>query len=514
MSKTKILHIIEHLTLGGAARAMIAASKYSSQTANYQHAVVSLRQPEPDAVELAQREGLSVLASQDPESIKHEISEADIVSLQWWNTPVLNQFLHSALPPCRLMAWFHVGGREAPQIITKKILDLVDFGLACSPYTYECPNIQSLSEATRISKTGMAYGAADFARLEGFKAKQHEGFNVAYIGTVDFVKIHPDFVKLSVQISLDEARFIVAGAGGAKERLVQQAGECGALERFDFRGYVDDIREVLEIVDVFGYPLCQETYAASEIILQEVMYAGIPPVVFPYGGVKHLVVDNFTGLVVNSAREYKQAIEYLYHNPDERLRLGKNASEYARQIFGAENAAKVINSVYEKLLQQPKKNRTWPKDTNAESVRLNDKCFGAELFIESLEEQAEPFKAGICESNIDALMKADQSIMESSDVMKSGGVLNYARFYVTDPYLRFWSGLIYLSKQQYNEALIDFTSAIESGFIHWRIYYYIAIASKCCGLIEIANNALNSLLAEHPEFVPAQMLTKELSFNS
>lgn len=51
------------------------------------------------------------------------------------------------------------------------------------------------------------------------------------------------------------------------------------------------------------------------------------------------MINNYTGLVAQSESEYTQAIEYLYHHPEERLRLGRNAKEYAQQLFGAENVA-------------------------------------------------------------------------------------------------------------------------------------------------------------------------------
>jgi len=54
------------------------------------------------------------------------------------------------------------------------------------------------------------------------------------------------------------------------------------------------IKPVIETFDVYGYPLCADTYASGELNLQEVMYAGVPPVVFPYGGVKGLVEHDRT----------------------------------------------------------------------------------------------------------------------------------------------------------------------------------------------------------------------------
>jgi len=50
----KILHIIDFLCLDGAARSMIAISKYSSRLDNqFHHQVISLKKAHPSAIDLA-----------------------------------------------------------------------------------------------------------------------------------------------------------------------------------------------------------------------------------------------------------------------------------------------------------------------------------------------------------------------------------------------------------------------------------------------------------------------------
>ena len=57
--------------------------------------------------------------------------------------------------------------------------------------------------------------------------------------------------------------------------------------------------------------------------------------------------------------EYKNAIEYLYFYPEERLRLSRNAREYARQNFHPEQGTKKINKIYTQLLKKPKRKQTY-----------------------------------------------------------------------------------------------------------------------------------------------------------
>ena len=317
MKQMKILHIIHQLSRGGATRSAIAIAKYSAHLGNFQHHVISL-QPcaDPLPLELAQAAGMTVINGPDKSQRDREIASADIVHIHFWNNPDLYDLLTSELPPCRLLIWFHIAGEYPPHIITQELVEYADFAIPCNPYTAELPVFQNLSPEVRLEKIGMVYDAADFARVENIQTKPHDTFNVGYIGTVYFTKMHPNYVPMSAKIEIPNVKFIVCGGRTIEAYLKQQAQDLGALAKFDFRGYVDDIKSVIEILDVYGYPLCEDTYAAAELNLQEVMYAGIPPVVFPYGGVKRLIVDNFTGLIVDSELEYKQAIEYLYHHPE------------------------------------------------------------------------------------------------------------------------------------------------------------------------------------------------------
>ncbi len=524
MQPTKILHIIHQLSRGGATRSAIAIAKYSALLGNFQHHVISL-QPCVDTLplELAQAAGITLINSPDKSQRDREIASADIVHIHFWNNPDLYDLLTSELPPCRLLIWFHIAGDHPPHIITQELVEYADFAIPCNPYTAELPVFQNLSPEVRLEKIGMVYDAADFARVENIQPKPHDTFNVGYIGTVYFTKMHPNYVPMSAKIEIPNVKFIVCG-GGIENYLKQQAQDLGALEKFDFRGYVDDIKSVIETLDVYGYPLCEDTYAAAELNLQEVMYAGIPPVVFPYGGVKRLVVDNFTGLIVHSELEYKQAIEYLYHHPAERQRLGQNARVYAQQIFGAENAAKHLNPIYDRLLKLPKTQKPGflkkpgfsGFDTGSllqQPVTFDDligdpfKPSGAELFIKSLGQTAPQFKTSMTSDNIQELFDSDRQISESSKLIYTlggGGLLDYQAFYPNDGYLRLWAGLVRQRLGQYEQALADLLAAINLGCNHWRVSWYIAQIAEKVNDIQLAENSLKTVLQAVPDFAPAQ----------
>jgi glycosyltransferase involved in cell wall biosynthesis len=517
MNNTKVLHIIHCLGNGGAARSTIATAKYSSELGSFEHIVMSLDPAKPDAMAMVKSAGITVINSPDSPTLIQAIENADIVQFHFWNNPQIYEFLRLELPPMRLVIWFHIAGDNPPQVITKELVGFADCAIACNPYSSELPVFQSLPTEIRLSKTGMVYDAADFARLTDIKPQPHETFNVGYIGSVNFAKMHPNYVPMSSKINVPNIRFIVCG-GDKQSYFKQQAGLIGTADRFEFRGFVENITSVLEILDVYGYPLCPDTYAAAELNLQEAMYAGIPPVVFPYGGIKRLVMDNYTGLVVNSELEYQQAVEYLYHYPEERARIGKNAQEYARQIFGAENAAKKINQIYENLLKQPKRDRQWGtlygypqidqpvtlKDVTGESENIS----GAELFIQALGETAPEFKISLTSDNVAELLSADQKIAQASMLLATGegGISQYREYDEKDGYLRLWWALYLQEQGSYGKAVSELIAAIDLGCNHWRVVWYLAQAAVKINQISLAKKAVTDVLQAVPDFAEAKTL--------
>jgi glycosyltransferase involved in cell wall biosynthesis len=193
--------------------------------------------------------------------------------------------------------------------------------------------------------------------------------------------MHERFIDLCAKVNIPDVSFHIWGGNSCRGTLEHQACRAGIQNKIVFRGFTNNVAQALGEIDVFGYPLREDTYAASELVIQEAMYCGVVPVVFPHGGLKRLVQDKETGLVVHTEREYAAAIEYLYNHPDERMRISENARRYARATFGAEHAAQKVHSVYQQLLQKPKSKKSL-NSGNEKSLASN--LIGANRFGLSL----------------------------------------------------------------------------------------------------------------------------------
>lgn len=464
-----ILHIINRLSGDGPTRSLLAMVKYSKCLGLAQeHRILALQEAaSPLARLLAKQVGVPFLLNPSREEVEAELSRADIVQLHFWNCPENYEFLRGDWPPIRLLIWSKILGDQAPQIITQDIIAASDFFVATNSLTLDLMVFEfSKIELQSRQKIGLVPGVADFDRLSNFQTQLHSTFNVGYIGTVNFAKMHPDYVSMSAAIQISDIRFIVCG-GGIEAELKQQAATLGVTEKFNFRGYVENIRSILSILDVFGYPLCPETYATSDKSLQEAMYAGIPPVVFPYGGVKSLVQHQETGLVVENEREYQQAIEYLYHNPQERLKLGYNAQQYIRQHFDGENLTWKMHQIYEQMMRLPKRLHPWPDHLSSET--------SAEGFVKSLGNAGFQFASSLQPESFEEAIQADQLIARSSMLLAQGegGIVHYRNKNPQDGFLRFWTGLVFYHKQQFSKALTEFEAAIALGCDYRQVNWFI-----------------------------------------
>lgn len=508
-----VLHLIENLIGGGAARAMVSVARELKKLSDVDHRIVSLLPSDRTGLALAKEAGLDVLDRPGRNALYRALTEADLVLVHWWNVPELAELFRRELPPMRLALWLHVGGFHPPQVLLPGLIELADLTVACSPHTYTHPVFTSLPPAVREQRTAMVLAGADFTRLEDLTPRAHKGFRVGYIGTLDAVKMHPGYVEMSSAVRVPDAKFVVCGYGdmGWLKRAAEQAGSTG---RFEFRGPVEDIRSVLEELDVYGYPLCPDTYAAAELNLQEAMFAGLPVVAFPHGGIGRLIQHRETGWLVNTPEEYARAIEYLHANPAERARLGTNAAAFARQHWGATNAARAFDGHITRLLAMPKRTREWPTATKPGAVSglLRDLAINpaARLFIESLEEAAVPFLASVTATNVEDAFAAEAEIGRMSRSIYYVCGIRYRGSNPNDPFLNLWTGLACLQAGKNNDAMTCFELARRHGFTHWRALWYYAQAAEKAGKLTEAQAALQNLKRAAPGFSPAEEMQRRL----
>jgi len=435
----KIMHVTPHLG-GGVGRVLL---NYLARVHGGpdRHELWCLDYANHQAKKRAAQVGLVLHDSLglDHGSLAAAAREADIVVAHWWNHPLICAwFMGGLIPPCRLLLWSHVSGLASPQIFTPALAAFPDIFAVSTPHSFTAQVWQDWPDADRTKRLRLLFSCAGLEHVARAEPRPHQGFRVGYLGTVDYVKMHPDFINLSLSADLPEARFVVAG--GPKDReLAKEAEALGAAARFEILGQISDIENFLSSLDVFGYPLNPRHYGTGEQCLIEAQAAGVPPVVLAGGAEEYVVEDGQTGLVAQGEANYSRCLERLYHDRDLRLALSARARVRARDRFDIQSTVQGLEALYAELMARPKTAKTWPENsasglgslTPAE-IFLNSQGPLAQFFAETAPGKADKKRAGELFSRL--------NIADYSETR--GSVFHYLSFFPEDPGLKHWAGLL------------------------------------------------------------------------
>jgi len=499
----KILHAIQCLTTGGAGRAALIMARWSRSLGGHGHRIVSLLPADPRAVDLAREADVEVLSAPGAEDLDSAIASCDVLLVHWWNSPEMAEFLHRPLPAARVALWLHVGGRAAPQILVPELVEGADHAAACSPFTWEHPLLQRIHREQGPDKVSMIFAAADIDRFLALQPIAHQGVVAGYAGTVDWTKMHPAFVELCAATTSPDLRFEVCG-GPLQAEVGRKALGLGLGDRMLVRGPVPDVAPHMAAWDLFAYPLCPDTYAASELVLQEAMASGLPPVVFPFGGVSRLVEDGRTGLVAHDEAAFTRAVDALARDPQERARLGAAARAHAAEQFHPRRWAQAWNERFERMVSEPRRAR--PEGL----VPRRGRSWGR-LFADALGPSGAVFSRSL-EGGLDAV-EADREIGAAPDLVASstsGGILQYRQRHPEDAHLRLWSALVLENRGRLSDAAGEVVAAIEGGLADARTLLHAGRIAVGAGGKDAARGCLQKALAMEPDLAPAKDLLRSL----
>lgn len=351
-----ILHISAHF--GGGVGTILANVIYElSKLEKYSQRLVLMEHINEKGRACCIRSNISFQENVNPSdsSLHKAVSESDIVIVHFWNHPLTYKFLHSfSDKTARMVFWCHTNGHNAPQSFPESILLYPNKLIFSTDYSYFAPTIQKQSEEFKESRTTTIF---DSAGTNGYEKLVHRETNyctVGYIGTVNYSKIHKDFVSISKGIDIRNIRFIVCGED-ENNRIEQDVKDKKIDHLFDFKGQISDITPILEELDIFAYPLHAEHYGTGEQVLIEAMSAGIPQVVFNNGAESFVVQNGITGFVTDSIEDYQAAVTELSQNKELHAKMSKASREYAIQNYSIEHIIALWEQNITQLLTEEKK---------------------------------------------------------------------------------------------------------------------------------------------------------------
>ena len=439
----KILHLTPHLGAGVGTVVLNYLSKVKDSR-SFMHRVICLDYANQNAIEVAKNAGFPLFdnMSKKKSEVLGLIADSDIVLIHWWNHPLLYDFLvREQIPASRVIIWSHITGSLPPNNFTDKILRYSDIFVFTTPLSYKVKDVQNLSnECKKHLRDVWSTGGLD--RVKSIKLKKHSGFNIGYIGNVDYAKMHPDFLNICNRVDIPNVNFIIVGGPNGKQ-IKQEAEKLGIGEKFNFTGFVPEEKkwEYLSIFDIFGYPLAPHHYGTCDQVLQESMAVGVVPVVLANPMESYMVKDGVTGIVAKDKDEYVKALQELCYNHKLRNTLAKNAKVYANHTFSLEKMVNEWDKIFNEVLSFPKTVRKWKINKNFKDISPKD------VFLESLGCHGENF-VSYCNAETDkekkSAMEKIKKLAESANWQSEtkSTVHQYLSFFSEDKYLSFWSNLM------------------------------------------------------------------------
>lgn len=204
------------------------------------------------------------------------------------------------------------------------------------------------------------YSGIDFSRFDievDIKAKRRElglGDNEKIVGMVgrlseqksplDFVRAIPEVLK-----TRNDVTFVLIGDGELRQKTIAFARRLGVDSKLKVLGFRDDIPQLLRILDVFVLTSLWEGLGRS---LTEAMYTGRPVVATNVEGVPELVEDGRTGILAEpqDIQAIADGIVHLLQHPDEAKQMGRAAAAQINERFQADTMVRRIDELYQELL--------------------------------------------------------------------------------------------------------------------------------------------------------------------
>jgi len=141
------------------------------------------------------------------------------------------------------------------------------------------------------------------------------------------------------------ARLVIAGRGPLRAQLEALAAAHGVADTVRFAGLVGDVLRLLKALDVFVFPSLWEGFG---IALIEAMATGLPVVASATGGIKEIVEDGVSGLLVpvGDGRRLTEALIRVLYETTFARQLGSGGRVRVCERFSLERTTARMASIY------------------------------------------------------------------------------------------------------------------------------------------------------------------------
>jgi len=174
-------------------------------------------------------------------------------------------------------------------------------------------------------------------------------FRMAVIGSLLEKKGQREAIEALKELD-ENIHLYIAGEGEMEEELIRVAGECGVRDRVHFMGYVDDVFELLDSMDVLIVPSSVE---ATPYTVIEGMAVGVPVIASNIFGIPEMIEDGKTGFLIERAN-LVSAVRLLFENSSLRKDISSEARCSYESKFRVEKSVNETLNIYREIMLEGK----------------------------------------------------------------------------------------------------------------------------------------------------------------
>lgn len=220
----------------------------------------------------------------------------------------------------------------------------------------KCDKVVAISKATReylvetekisCDRIEVIYNGIDINKFycEKQAILEKEGLVIGTVGRLVGEKGQKHLIRACRFIKNHDWRLIVVGEGPLKKELNDLAISLGIADQVRFDGVLEDVRPVLEEMDIFVLPSISE---GLSLVILEAAAAGKVVVATKVGGVPEIIKDKENGLLFKP-KNIEQLVGHLNWIDEHREEARKMAINLQRRVAQEFDINKTIKE-YEKL---------------------------------------------------------------------------------------------------------------------------------------------------------------------
>lgn len=197
----------------------------------------------------------------------------------------------------------------------------------------------------KINSNGVWYNSiADFTVNYKHKKRKDSNINVVYVGRVIQQKGLKRLCDAYNQLKkkYDNINFTIVGDGEYLNYLQENYQDINFTGRLDFKEIID----IYDYTDIFVYaPIWPEGLPTS-ILEAGLMNCAV--IASDQGGIKEVIKNNNTGLIINSGEELMLSLEKLINDSRLRKKIANNLYKLVKEKFVWDRTAKLIINDIEK----------------------------------------------------------------------------------------------------------------------------------------------------------------------